>query len=329
MTLLLSDADVRSAIDMRGLVDHLERAFKVEAEAGGMLLPPRTNLNHPDGFLRVMPVVMPAAGVLGLKMFHGSLERGVRYVVMVCDLDSGEVQAIVDAAYLTAARTGATSGVATRCLARPDAMTVGVIGSGLEAETNLSAVCAVRDITAANVYSRNPARREAFAERVGALLGVPITPVGSPAGAVAGTDIVVVATNTGMGGDVAYRGEWIEPGQHIVSIGSTTPQLREIDVATFAGADVVVFDADAEQVEEESGDVAALRESSPPWPGATSFADLLSGLSIGRKQPSQVTLFKSVGTAAQDLAAASYVAAEAARLGLGTKVDDIAEAKQF
>jgi ornithine cyclodeaminase/alanine dehydrogenase-like protein (mu-crystallin family) len=329
MTLLLSDADVRSAVDMLGLVDHLERAFKVEAEAGGMLLPPRTNLNHAEGFLRVMPVVMPAAGVLGLKMFHGSLERGVRYVVMVCDLDSGEVRAIVDAAYLTAARTGATSGVATRYLARADATTVGLIGSGLEAETNLAAVCAVRDIGSVNVYSRNPARREAFAERVGSALGVTISAVASPEEAVAGTDIVVVATNTGFGGDVAYRGEWIEAGQHVVSIGSTTPQLREIDVATFANADVVVFDAAADQVEEESGDVAALRDASPPWPGATSFADLLSGLSPGRKQPSQVTLFKSVGTAAQDLAAAGYVAIEAARRGLGTRVDEIAEAKQF
>jgi len=113
MTLLLGDRDVRDAMDMPALVDHLERSLRVEAETGGMLLPARTNLNHPEGFLRVMPVVMPAAGVLGLKMFHGSLERGVRYVVMVCDLHGGEVLAVVDAAYLTAARTGATSGVAT------------------------------------------------------------------------------------------------------------------------------------------------------------------------------------------------------------------------
>jgi alanine dehydrogenase len=329
MTLLLSDREVRAATAMPLLVDHLERSLRLEAESGGMLLPPRINLNHPDGFLRVMPVVMPAAGVLGLKMFHGSLERGVRYVVVVCDLAGGEVKAVVDAAYLTAARTGATSGVATRFLARPDAARVGLIGSGLEAETNLLGVCAVRQITDVKVFSRNPERREAFAERMRSAIGASVTAVSSPQEAVVGTEIVVVATNTGIGGDVAYRGEWIEPGQHIVSIGSTTPQLREIDVATFVRSDLVVFDAAADQVEEESGDVAALHAASRSWTGATNLADVLSGSCVGRKSSSQVTLFKSVGTAAQDLAAAACIAEEAGRRGLGTKVDDIAEAKLF
>lgn len=329
MTLLLSDAEVRDALDMRALVDELETALRLEAAGGGMLLPPRTNLNHAEGFLRVMPVVMPAAGVLGLKMFHGSLERGVRYVVIVADLVSGEVRAVLDAAYLTAARTGATSGVATRHLARPEAHTVGLIGSGLEAETNLLGVCAVRDIDEVKVYSRNPERRGAFADRMAAQLGISVTAVDAPQTAVAGTDIVVVATNTGNGGPVAYSGNWAEPGQHIVSIGSTTPQLREIDVATFVQSDRVVFDADPEQVAEESGDVIALHAASRTWPGATGLSDLLRGTGVGRKSSDEITLFKSVGTAAQDLVAGSSIAREAVHRGIGTTVADIAEAKLF
>jgi alanine dehydrogenase len=313
VTILLSDEAVRQATDMPLLVDFLEAALRAEAVGGGMLLPPRVTLNHAEGFLRVMPVVMPAAGVLGLKMFHGSLERGVRYVVVVCDLHSGEVKAVVDAAYLTAARTGATSGVATRSLARAESARVGLIGSGLEAETNLLAVCAVRPITHVRVHSRNAERRTAFAARMARALAIDVVPCATPQDAVAGADVVVVATNSGLGGGVAYCGEWAEPGQHIVSIGSTAPLLREIDVATFAAADVAVFDADLEQMREESGDVAALYAEAPPWPGPTALVDLLMGTAAGRHDPAQITLFKSVGTAAQDLAAAQCIAGERAR----------------
>jgi ornithine cyclodeaminase/alanine dehydrogenase-like protein (mu-crystallin family) len=139
----------------------------------------------------------------------------------------------------------------------------------------------------------------------------------------------VIATNTGLGGPVAYRGEWSEPGQHIVSIGSTTPQLREIDVETFSRAAVAVFDATFAQVAEESGDVVALRAAAPPWPGPTELADVLTGHAAGRQNDQQITLFKSVGTAAQDLAGAQWIADEAVRRGLGTDLRDIAEPKLF
>ena len=329
MTVLLSDQEVRLATDMPMLVDHLEKALRAEATDGGLLLPPRTNLNHADGFLRVMPVVMPGTGVLGLKMFHGSLERGVRYIVIVCDLGDGHIRAVVDAAYLTAARTGATSAVATRHLARHDASTVGLIGSGLEAETNLLGVCAVRDITHVKVYSRNRERRAAFAERVAPMIAAEIKPVDTPEEAVAETDMVVVATNTGVGGDVAFRGEWMERGQHVVSIGSTTPQLREIDVATFERADVAVFDATIEQVKEESGDVIALYADDVGWQASIQLVDVLTGDHPGRSSADQITLFKSVGAAVQDMAGAVCISDEAVRRGIGRIIPELAEAKLF
>jgi ornithine cyclodeaminase/alanine dehydrogenase-like protein (mu-crystallin family) len=329
VTWLISDREVRALCDMGRLIDAVEDGLRQEAKGCGAVLPQRLNLSHEDTFLRVMPVLLPEAGLMGLKFFQGSLARGVRYVVAVSSLETGEVMAVLDSAYLTAARTGATSGVATRLMSREDSHSVGLIGSGLEAETNVEAVCAVRPISSVKVYSRSAQRREGFAARMGDRLGIEVTAVGSPAEAVAGTDIVVVATNTGVGGPTALAGADLESGQHVVSIGSTTLALREIDVETFRRAHAVVFDADFAQVCVESGDVAALVGGLPGWAQARSLDQLLVGSTAARRSPDEITLFKSVGTAAQDLIAASFIVQEARRRGAGVEVDEIAQPKQF
>jgi alanine dehydrogenase len=329
VTLLLSERDVRAVCDIGEMVSALEEGLRKEAKGPGARLPERMNLAHEHVFLRVMPALLPEAGLLGLKSFHGSMRDGVRYVVTVCSLESGEVIALVDAAYLTAARTGATSGVATRWLSRDDASSVGVIGSGLEAETNLRAVCSVRQISRANVYSRSAARRENFAARMSEALGIPVTAATTPQQAVAGTDIVVVATNTGPDPVIAYQGKWLEPGQHLVSIGSTTSALREIDVDTFRSAQSVVFDTGIEQLSHESGDVVALLEAHPGWNAGVSLDQVITGGVLARSRPEDITLFKSVGNAAQDLLGAMHVIEQARQLGIGTEVDEIASPKQF
>lgn len=328
MTLILSDKDVRGIADMPAIVDSLEEGLRVESAGPGAIVPERMSLGMGTALFRVMPAILPATGVLGLKLFYGSIEEGVRYAVIVSALDSGEVLAAIDAAYLTALRTGATSGVATRHLARPDARTVGVIGSGLEAETNLAAVCAVRDIDMVRVYSRDPARRAEFARRMSERLGIAIEPAESALQAVAGTDIVVVATNTGRGGEAAYRGSWLEPGQHVVSIGSTAPFLREIDEETLLRPEVVVFDTSPGQVGRESGDVMALLARQSEWSPHGVIEDVLAGR-LARTKNEQVTLFKSVGTAAQDLIAGLAVYRIASVRGVGLLVPDLAEPKEF
>ena len=212
MTLLLSDADVRAVCDIGAMTATLEEALRNEAKGPGPQLPERLNLAYGENFLRLMPAILPEAGLLGLKFFHGSMRDGVRYVVALCSLKTGAVIALVDASYLTAARTGATSGVATSWLSREDSTSVAVIGSGLEAETNLRAVCSVRTITRASVYSRSAGRRSAFAERMSSMLGIRVTAVSTPQEAVAGKDIVVVATNTGPEPVVALRGRVARAG---------------------------------------------------------------------------------------------------------------------
>lgn len=328
MTLLLSDKDVREIGDVGTLVHDIERALRKEAVGPGMVLPERMNLAHEATMLRVMPAILPATGVLGLKLFYGALETGIRYSVMVCSMVDGEVLAVVDAAYLTALRTGATSGVATRHLARADSRTVGLIGSGLEAETNLAAVCAVRPIETVKVYSRNAGRRESFAERTAERLGVRIEPVDTPQAAVDGADVVVVATNTGKGGDPAYLGEWLQPGQHVVSIGSTALFLRELDTAALTRPNVVVFDAPAQQVAGESGDLAALAHEQPDWTCTGLIEDVLLGR-VSRSRDSEITMFKSVGTAAQDLVAGLSLYHQALARGAGLVVPDVNEPKLF
>jgi len=329
VTLLLRDSDVRAVCDIGSLAAFLDQALRKEAKGVGAQLPERLNLAHGNVFLRVMPALLPEAGLLGLKFFHGSMRDGVRYVVAVCSLDTGEVLGLIDAAYLTAARTGATSGVATQWLSREDSSTAGVIGSGMEAETNLRAVCAVRPVTRAAVYSPSQQRREAFAARMTGSLGIPVTTAADPQSAVAGTDLVVVATNTGPDPVVAYRGAWLEPGQHVVSIGSTTAALREIDTDTILRADIVVFDVSLNQLRNESGDVIAVLAAEPQWQAGVSLDRVITGEVLGRRRPEDITVFKSVGTAAQDLLAASYVLREARRLGVGTEIADITSPKLF
>jgi alanine dehydrogenase len=328
VTLILSDKDVRGIADIPALVDSLDQGLRAETTGPGAIIPERLNLGLGATLFRVMPAILPGAGVLGLKFFYGSIEEGVRYAVIVSALDGGEVLAVIDGAYLTALRTGATSGVATRYLARPDARTVAVIGSGLEAETNLAAVCAVRQIDTARVYSRNPARRSEFARRMTERLGISIEPAASPEQAVTGADVVVVATNTGRGGDVAYRGSWLEAGQHVVSIGSTAAFLREVDEETLLRPDLVVFDTSPAQVGSESGDVMALLARHPQWAPHGVLDDVLAGR-IGRASSAAATLFKSVGTAAQDLIAGLALYQAATARGIGLSVPDVTEPKEF
>ena len=328
MTLSISDSEVRQATNMLALVDALDEANR-EEYAGDIMMPPRTNLFNDGTFMRMMPAYMTGSGLMGFKCFFGSMKSGVRYLIAVMRESDGEILALVDGSHLTALRTGATSGVATRHMAVEGPATVGLIGSGAEAETNLAAVAAVRPIDSVKVYSRNPENRQKFADRVGPLLGLDITPAASPEDAVAGQSIVVVATNTGQGGPYAYNGSWIEPGQHIVSIGSTAPFLREIDVETFERSDTVVFDTHVQQFFDESADLMAIEDedlkqrllASPTLPQI-----VVEGMP---RRDGDVTLFKSAGAAVQDIVAAKAVYEAALEMGLGRDIGSLADPKFF
>jgi len=329
VTLLLTNKDVEQAADIKTQIDSIEKGLLEEAN-NAVDLPPRLNLATTSGFFRVKPAVMRDSGLMGYKVFHGSIQQGVRYLIAVYNEKDGILLSLMDAAYLTAARTGATTGVATKYMAPPAAKTVGVIGSGLEATTNLQAVCVVRPIEEGKVFSPTPANRERFARRMGDKLGINLTAVDTPEQAVKDVDTVVVATNTtGVGDLIAYRGKWMQTGGHVNSIGSTGLQLREIDAETFRRAERIVVDSRV-QMEGESGDLkAALDAGTYDRSKVTELKEVVAGRTKGRSSLEEITLFKSVGTAIQDVAAGFAVYKEAVRQGLGQDVGEFLELKTF
>jgi ornithine cyclodeaminase/alanine dehydrogenase-like protein (mu-crystallin family) len=319
VTLLLTDEEVRRVASTRALVDAIRRGYEVEAR-GGVQIPERMNLQASPGFFRVMPAVVPGCDVMGFKVFNQVASGGVQYLIGLCDEKTGELLSLMDGAYLTAARTGAATGVAAAFLAPEDATDVGVIGSGLEAETNLAAVCAVLPVERVTVFSPNEGRRRAFADRVVADFGVEAVAVDEPEAA-ARCPVVVVATFTGYGtGRVALMGDWLDPGTCVLSIGSTMPSLREIDTRVVARAGLVVCDAPA-QAGGESGDMIAAREEGLLDGKVVSLAELVAGTAVPARDGRQITLYKSVGTGLQDLMAAKAVYDEAVAAGVGTSTD--------
>jgi ornithine cyclodeaminase/alanine dehydrogenase len=316
MTLVLSDAEVREACEMSALVDAIERALEIEAR-GGVQLVPRVNFGLEQGFFRVMPAVIEELDVMGFKAFDAKFPTA-RYLIAVFRPSTGELDCLLDAAYLTAARTGATTGVATRAMTAQDGcLEVGVIGSGLEAETNLAGVLAVRQVERVKVFSPNEERRARFARMASDRFGVAAEPVGSAAEAL-DAPCVVAATNTGRNGPVAVEGGRLRADGHLNTIGATAPWLREVDVETFSRAESIVVDT--LHAGAECGDIIAAHEAGAWDEGrVTSLAAVVGAGSFARN--GGLTVFKSVGTAVQDLAAAASVAETARRRGLGRELE--------
>jgi ornithine cyclodeaminase/alanine dehydrogenase len=329
VTLILNAHDVEPLCDMPSMIDIIERGLREEA-LGHAVVPPRMNLQSGGGFFRVMPAVMNDSGLMGYKVFHGSMKAGVRYLIVIYAQEGERLLALMDAHYLTAARTGATTGIATKLLANPEAKTVAVIGSGLEARTNLQAVCAVRPVERVAVFSPNHERRAKFAARMGPELGVDIRAVDNPEACVRGAEVVIVATNSfGRPDPIAYRGAWMEPGVLVDAIGSTSTFLREIDTDTFQRAEWIVVDSKV-QIEEESGDAkAAISEGKYDRSKIADLKEVLVGKERGRSSTQQMVLFKSVGTAVQDVMAGFAVYEEAVRQGRGQDIGEFLELKMF
>ncbi|MPZ22878.1 MAG: hypothetical protein GEU28_04925 [Dehalococcoidia bacterium] len=329
MALVLDLNDVTRATDMTSMIEAVEKGLREEA-AGRVVMPPRLNMATDSGFFRVMPAIMNESGVMGYKEFHGSITNGVRYMIAIYDAAEGSLLSMMDASYLTAARTGATTGVATKYMARQDAKTAAVIGSGLEARTNLQAVAVVRKLDKVTVFSPNPAKRQAFADWIKSELGIEAVTAETAEQCTAEADIIVVATNTsGKADPIAYRGAWMREGMHVNSIGSTMPRLREIDPDTFDRAQRIATDSVA-QIHEESGDVITAVEDGKFDAGrVVELKDLVTGAATGRTAAAEITLFKSVGTAVQDVMAGMAIYEEARRQSLGTEIPDFLDLKTF
>jgi ornithine cyclodeaminase len=235
--------------------------------------------------------------------------------VLLFSAETGELLALMNASAITAIRTAAVSAVATKLLARQDATDLALIGTGVQARSHLGAMAAVRPIKRVRVVSRNADHARAFADEMGFYVLAPIDPVNSVEDAVAGAHIVVTATTAAQ---PILKREWIAPGAHINAIGSSLAAAREIDTASMAAASLFVDRR--ESTLNESGDyLFALREGAiGPEHIKAEIGELLIGARQGRTSDDEITLFKSLGLAIEDLAAAEYAYRKAQQSGVGT-----------
>ncbi len=301
MALFLNEQEVAQLLPMDECIEALDRAF-AHAGAGQVDNKARSRIRMPGGFFHFMAAADGEQGVFGYKAYPSFAgPGGAKMLVMLYNYQSGELLACMEAGRMGQIRTGAASGLATRYMAREDAATVAVIGSGFQARTQLEAVCAVRPIKQARVFSRRQERREDFAKRSSERLGVEVRPADSAQECVEGADIVIAITSAR---EPVVLGEWLAPGAHINAAGGNHWMRREIDEAAVLRSELIVVD-DLEQAKVECGDLLWLEaRGSFRWNMAHELRDVVAGRVGSRPSPEGVTLFESMGVALEDIAAA-------------------------
>lgn len=327
MPLLLSRSDVESVLTMPDCLTAVEGAF-AELARGETLMPQRSviRVDRHQGLCLGMPAyVGGGANALGLKLVTVYPENPSKHglatilgTLLLCDPGTGKVVAVMDAGYLTAVRTGAASGVATKYLARDDAKTCTVFGAGAQARTQLEAIHLVRPLKRVLVLDIEREAAGQFAEEMGAKLGVDVAPTDDVREAVGGADIVVTASSSH---DPVFDGGWLQPGTHVNSIGSHSPDARELDTTTVARSKFVADLKEANLA--EAGDILIpIREGAVTEDHIhASLGEIVVGEKPGREDREEITVFKSCGLAVQDVATAAAVYAAARAKGIGISVE--------
>jgi len=308
--MVLTRAQVEELLDLDELVAALARAHE-ELSSGACSMPPRIAALAVDGLLGAMPAYLPSAG-LGCKLvtlFPHNTDRPTHQAAIVLfEPGNGTPRALMDGTYITATRTAAAAALATRLLARSDAKVLAILGTGVQARSHVRAFANVRDWHEIRIAGRDAAKAEALA----AALDATYSP--SFEAAVRGADVVAAATHSA---EPVVRAEWVAPGTHVSSVGYNSPG-SELDPALVREATIVVESRDS--------------SFAPPPGGAPELADvdrasvaelgeLVSGKRRGRATPVEITLYKSVGVAVQDLAAAALVLAAAKARNVGLELD--------
>lgn len=326
MTLVLSLDDVKSVLTMKDCIEAVEEAFR-QLSLGNVVMPTRPTIRIPryKALINAMPAYIGGIDALGVKWVGGYLDNPtlhglpvVQATILLNDGTNGSTLAVMNGTYITAVRTGAAAAVATRYLARADASTAGILGAGVQARTQLAAICAVRGITSARVHDVAPERAADFAREMAQSLGIDVVAVGSAEEAIRGSDIVCTASTAKT---PVVNGDWLEDGAHINGVGSHSADARELDTRTVVRSKVVVDTLDAAMA--EAGDLLI-----PIAEGAITeghiyaeLGDIVTAKKPGRVDEREITLFKSQGLAIQDVATAFLVYRLATERGIGTVVD--------
>ena len=303
MAIYLSEADVRELLTMELALKAVEDSFLMLAD-GSASQHSRARLNPAtNSYLHYMAAADSREHYMGLKIYTSS-PQGLKFIVPLFDTESGDLLAMIEANYLGQVRTGAASGVATRLMARPDAKTIGIIGTGLQAHTQLRAIALVRKIDRIRAFGRNEERRSNFAREMTERLKISVEAVNSPEAAVRDADIVVTSTNSTK---PVLEGAWLSPGTHINAIGANFPQKRELDSDAVARANIIAVDS-REQSKLEAGDlIQAFAGDEQKWSQVRELSEIAAGRTPGRTGSSEITLFKSNGIAIEDIVIAGRI----------------------
>jgi alanine dehydrogenase len=317
MALFLTEREVAELLPMKECIDALDEAF-AHAGDGQVEIKPRSRIRMPNGFFHFMAAADAGHKVFGYKAYPSFAgPGGSKFLVMLYDFESGQLLACIEAGRLGQIRTGAASGLATRYMAKDNAATAGIIGSGFQARSQLEAVCAVRNIRQARVYSRRPERREEFARQMSERLNLEVTPVDNAQECVTSADVVVTITSAR---DPVLQGEWLAPGAHVNAAGGNHWMRREVDEDTVTRSEVIVVD-DLDQARVECGDLmwpearGAFR-----WDMAHELQEVVAGRVKGRPSDQSITLYESMGVALEDIAAAQLIYHKAKEQGIGQEL---------
>jgi alanine dehydrogenase len=316
MPLLLTEADVKSLLTMQLALECVQDSFQRLAD-GSALLHSRQRLHLPSkSYLHYMAAADGTSGYMGLKIYSSSRE-GLRFLITLFSVESGDLLALIEADFVGQMRTGAASGLATRLLARQDASTVGIVGTGLQARTQLHAIAQVRELMGVRAFSRDSAKREKFAEEMTEALKIPVLGAGTAESAVRDADIIVTSTTST---NPVVEGRWLKAGVHVNAIGANFPQKRELDAEAVKRCNVIVVDS-REQSKLETGDLIQIfGEDDQQWKVVRELADIVGGKIAGRTNASDITLFKSNGIAIEDIVVAGRIYEMAREHGIGRQV---------
>jgi alanine dehydrogenase len=308
----LTERDVCETLSMRTAVDLMQSAFERLA-VGEAINQPRRRLILPTG--SVLHYMAASDGrYFGAKIYSAHARHGVHFLFLLYRAEDAEPLALIEANYLGQIRTGAVSGLATRYMARPDADSLGIIGSGFQARSQLAAMLAVKSFRHVKVCSRDRDKRNAFAAEASAAHQIQVDATDTAEQAVRGASVVVTATNAK---DPVIAAKWIEPGTHINAMGSNQARRRELPADLIHRADWIAVDS-MEQARMESGDLLlALDEEGWNDPKLVELKTLTAGV---ERRPTDITIFKSNGLAVEDVICAGYVYECAMKEGRGEKM---------
>lgn len=322
---ILSGKQIVDAVNMKDIVDAMHTAF-LELSTGNPEMPIRSHISiaQPEGTALFMPSYMKPTEMIGIKtvtLFEDNRSKGLPYIqgmVSLFDGNNGSPKAILDGMTITALRTGAASGLATRLLARKDSKVCTIFGAGVQGKTQLEAVCAVRDIDRVYIYDAFPAASEKYAEEMSKKLDLEILVASTPKEAIQGADIICCAT---ISETPVFDDKDLPTGVHINAVGSYKPHVQEVPEEMVLRSRLYVDHR--ESALEETGDLII-----PINKGLMTENHIIAEIgevagekAPGRTSETEITFFKTVGVAVQDLAAASVVLEKAEALNIGTVID--------